>query len=869
MKNTLTQKTFLPFFFTLSLLFLTGWTAQVCGQTSCTYTINMFDSFGDGWNNGKLIVVSNGDTTEHTLTTGMTGFSTFTVIQGTLIQVFWVPGSFPTEVAFQILNNDLDVVYDSGPTGSPAPPVGLNYEGIAVCPKCKIPNPSLVFIFNITDSSAHVNWLDSPGADYYQVTYGPAGFPPGTGITFDTTSSSADLYGLNPGVAYDVYINAVCGPDSVSKAIGPYTFVTKFTPSSPNDSCQFTLQLFDSFGDGWNGSFLTLDVNGVKTDYGMPAGDSLTYVVNVPANTPVHFIYTAGSFQSEVSYKILDQDGKVIFQDGPNPATGEVFSTIACPTCPGPLDAWMSDVNANNAVVSWVKFPGFDNVGNYIVEYGPMGFTIGTGQRDTVPGTANSRTLVGLQENTWYNVYIWRSCSDSSYSQLTGPLFFKTLWLMDIGVSTIIHPNPQDKCYFSTADSVTIGITNYGQLPQTLFEFNYSVNGIPAGVTLPQDGLYTGVVGNDSTNFISFETTFDFSKPGTYIIKAWTVLEGDSNPANDTFTYVFQTALPKPLSEDFEDNAVPSSWVHDGIIYAPNAHNNPTYVIADNLFSGDKTFTLTTHRVGPIEPGDSLTFDYRFVNWSTGNTPTPIGGNKLEVLISTDCEESWQLVHLVDSTNHVESTDFAKVVVDLTPFADSAIHVRFLGTWAQGDFYLDLDNINIAGCPPSLVILPSAKPTIAGGATGSASVSVFSGVAPYEFVWTNAMGDTLSTAATADSLEAGDYFVYVMDANGCTDSRVVTIEVFTSANEVVIAPDIVLYPNPASGMVNVRLEQQQVQPALLRLISIQGQVLLEKSLPAARSSTEELDLSFLPPGLYVVQVVIGEGSWHTRLVVQR
>ncbi|RMD96305.1 MAG: hypothetical protein D6816_19140, partial [Bacteroidetes bacterium] len=35
-------------------------------QATCVYTIQMFDSFGDGWNGGVLTVIANGDTTTHT-----------------------------------------------------------------------------------------------------------------------------------------------------------------------------------------------------------------------------------------------------------------------------------------------------------------------------------------------------------------------------------------------------------------------------------------------------------------------------------------------------------------------------------------------------------------------------------------------------------------------------------------------------------------------------------------------------------------------------------------------------------------------------------------------------------------------------------
>ncbi|MAT55104.1 MAG: hypothetical protein CMN32_11535 [Saprospirales bacterium] len=837
-------------------------------QATCVYTIEMFDSFGDGWNGGVLTVIANGDTTTHTLLTGTQGTSSFTATDGGPLLIYYESGSLDTEVAFDIYDPDGLLIYTSGPTGFPAPATGLIFEGLATCPNCPIPNPNLVAIFDITDTSAHVNWVDVPAAEYYTVEYGPQGFPLGFGLSFDTTSSSADLFGLNPCVTYDVYISAYCGVDSTSSYIGPYSFTTTFEPAVPGDTCVYTLQLFDSFGDGWNGSFLTVEQSGNSTDYGMTTGSEITYEVSVIGNLPLNISYTAGAFQNEVSYKILDPSGNVVFEDGPFPATGLVYSTIACPTCPGPVDVWMSDVNATNANLAWQNLAGFQDAGPYVIEFGPLGFTLGTGVTDTVPGSFSSLNLFGLQEHTYYDVYIWRLC-DTLSSKAFGPVSFQTLWLNDIGVTSVLAPDPELKCYLEPNDTVTIGITNFGQNPQTLFEFNYMVNGNLAGVSMPQDGLYTGVVGNDSTNVISFETTYDFSSPGTYVITAWTALEGDSDPSNDTTTYILQTALPKPLAEDFEDNAVPATWVHDGVIYAPNAHNNPTYVLADNLFSGDQEFNLTTQRIGPIEDGDSLTFDYRYTNWSAGTTATQISGDSLIVQVSTDCEESWQTIHVIDSTNHVDTNIFTHVVIDLSAFADSAITVRFIGKWAAGDYWLDLDNINILGCPPSLNLVGLVSPSVEGSATGKINLTPYFGTGPFSYVWTNEMGDTIATTQNVTGLEGGNYFVEVFDANGCTDSKAFTVETFTATEQVVIAPDILLYPNPTNGMATLDIQMSVAKAVDFRVYDISGNQLTRGTAPASVHSTNTIDLSGFSPGMYIVQVIVEDRAYHARLMLVR
>ena len=827
-------------------------------------------------------------------------------------------------------------------------------------------------------------------------------------------------------------------------------------PPPLTDTCYYTLELFDSFGDGWNGSVLTANVNGVSTDYTFTFGTEATFVIEAVSNDPIIFTYSAGAFQNEVTYNILDPSGNVIFSDGPFPQTGVVLSIFACPTCPGPFDVFIDHIGGIDADLSWTPA---DSSGVYLVEYDEAGFTLGTGNMLSTSDT--EITLTGLQEDTDYEFYISVACDNGDSSAVIGPVSFKTIWLIDVGVSDILAPLTQ--CGLSDEETVEVTLKNYGDNPQSLIPFRYSVNGTDAGVQYPVDGFYTGVLSNDSTATLEFETTFDFSEFGEYTIDAWTELENDGDINNDSFSFTitnipvisdlpyfndfedwdggwkieetsqnsswqfgepvgndipnaasginawvtnlagnynnselsyivspcydfsdlvddpvinfsiiydtelsfdggwlegstdggmtwtkigsmgsgvnwynfnntfqnlgevwagnsngwlnaennligfageadcrfrfafdsdgsvnsydgigvddifispifeddlstlsvdhesmsdcgseedhviveirnagsngqtgfdvsyqvnggdivtenvglffvnpglsdfytfstpfdskqfgtdfeivawtdlddelnfvndtasfeFSTITPDalPLVEDFENVAIPAGWVTTAG-FVTNLHNNVSYVYATNLYAGIQNVEITSTNIGPINPGDSLTFDYRYVDWSAGTNPTTLGaGDFLEIQISPDCGDSYTTVFTIDQNNHVPSAVMTNRLIDLDQFAGEVIKIRFVGQWGSGDYWLDIDNINIIGCPQSFGLeQETIYESSVGESDGSISVNPTQGQEPYTYEW-----DSGDDTPEISNLPAGNYTLTITDANGCME----------------------------------------------------------------------------------------------------
>ena len=106
------------------------------------------------------------------------------------------------------------------------------------------------------------------------------------------------------------------------------------------------------------------------------------------------------SFRSDVA---IDQ---VSFQDGP--------------ACPAPVAVFVDNIVGSDATVNWMG-----TAGTFTIEYGPLGFTPGTGTGTVVTGaTGGSATITGLMAATEYDVYITGDCGGAGTSTAVGPVEF-------------------------------------------------------------------------------------------------------------------------------------------------------------------------------------------------------------------------------------------------------------------------------------------------------------------------------------------------------------------------------------------------------------------------------------------------------------
>lgn len=122
-----------------------------------------------------------------------------------------------------------------------------------------------------------------------------------------------------------------------------------------SSACQYRIDMYDSYGDGWNNGYLRLYVGGVLINdhISMLSGAGpFSFEFDAADGDSIRTEYVAGSYRTENLYFVISYNGDTLMQDGvwdesDNPHGG--FAGLAnCPDIDLSVDAWITPVSTCN-----------------------------------------------------------------------------------------------------------------------------------------------------------------------------------------------------------------------------------------------------------------------------------------------------------------------------------------------------------------------------------------------------------------------------------------------------------------------------------------------------------------------------------------
>ena len=175
------------------------------------------------------------------------------------------------------------------------------------------------------------------------------------------------LTGLELATTYSVEVQANCGEDGTSEWSNAVSFTTDLC--MPENQCEITFELTDSYGDGWNGGagIRVIDVE-TNAEIGFMTNEDLdgesydvselnTLTLAVCDGREIQFVWVSGSYDDECSYVVKDANGEVIFSGQYAVLLDEPVNYVV--NCSAPVPVCTITLDENN---EW--FQNFDSLTN-------------------------------------------------------------------------------------------------------------------------------------------------------------------------------------------------------------------------------------------------------------------------------------------------------------------------------------------------------------------------------------------------------------------------------------------------------------------------------------------------------------------------
>ncbi|MBG00632.1 MAG: hypothetical protein CMI36_16705 [Owenweeksia sp.] len=858
----------------------------VCDTSeSCLYTVDLFDSFGDGWN-GAIITFRQNGVDVGTLGQGFTGGTqllgqTISLCDSMPTQVVLTnPGGFSSEIGFDI-TTPYGVVEASFQASAniPANTVLASFTVLCDAPSCFA--PTALGANPLSTSDAQIFW--TPGsATNWNIQYGPKGFAVGSGTSATSANDTTVITGLAAATQYDFYVRDSCGPGDVSIWAGPFTFYTEVCDTT--DKCNYMVDLFDTFGDGWNGAEITFYQNGIPVTTigsGFTTGTSFgpVSVALCDSMPTVVRITQLGGFPAEIGFDVYDPFGTILV--GSHTARGGLsvddsltsFTTNCTPpSCPPPTNATLVSTSSTSATVSWIG----GGVGtNYNVEYGPAGYTPGSGT--ILSTTASPFMISGLTPATCYDVYVRDSCGLGDVSVWIGPISLCTEcvsymapYSYDFEGASVGHWDGVDSCW--TIISNNPGTSSSGGYSWEFRNTPQTTSGTSTGPD--RDNTLAPATGGV---FVTADVSGSTAGDSTMLISPMINLSNISNPELKYYFHMFGTQM----ADLHVDVNAGSGWDRDlnlltgqfntsqsdpynDTIVDLSAYSGMTIQVrfrgvSNGCCAGDialDDISITGAAVACPAPSalaaGSITCNQAALSWTAGSGTT-----------QSSIVEYGTTGFSIGSGTVVTTSNVTTTVTGLQPGTSYDFYVRDI--CASGD--------TSAPAGPFTFVTVSGPLNagfsyVLGSATMTNLAVTFTDNSVGATSWSWNFGDG-NTAATQNPVHNytnnGGYQVTLTITGPCgTDTFQDSVTIAgINLDENLAGKDVMVYPNPTSGKVYIENHGIGTQSMLVEVYALNGKLLKRENFNG--NDRAEVDLSKFARGIYNLRVTTDEGVIIRRI----
>ena len=335
-----------------------------------------------------------------------------------------------------------------------------DYTVTIITPPTCLPPTALGFS-SVSATEAMLNWTSA--GNNFDVEYGVSGFTLGNGTQITDIPTNSTLIPVVIDTAYQFYVRQNCGVDGVSVWVGPFSFYTGYcavtststaygisnfvttggivninNASTGGSYSNYTAQSVAQFEGGADVQFTITSANGTagmriwidwNNDFDFNDPGELVYssgayvnpgtgTITIPAGTPV------GDYRMRVVANWLSTTPSACGDLG-NALYGEAedytFSVIVPPLCMPPTGLSATPTSLTSVTLGWTSTGSL-----FDVEWGPTGFTVGTGTQ--IYGLTTNSTSVTTVIDTPYQFYVRQDCSANGdgESLWAGPFSFQT-----------------------------------------------------------------------------------------------------------------------------------------------------------------------------------------------------------------------------------------------------------------------------------------------------------------------------------------------------------------------------------------------------------------------------------------------------------